>query len=90
MGSKHAGSSLDGFLKEEGIYDECLENAKKMIDDENELEDIANTEWYKKREEWAKKHYIKTFLFKAWHTIIGNLFWRPINYIKNKGYKNVN
>ena len=29
FGNPHLGSSLDDFLKEEGIYDECLKEAKK-------------------------------------------------------------
>jgi hypothetical protein len=49
--------------------------------------DITTTEWYKKQQEKHRKQPIRWWWVKTKHAIIGNLFWRPYNYIKNKGYK---
>jgi hypothetical protein len=40
MKRKHIGSSFDSFLKEEGIYDECQERAKKNIKRRENIETI--------------------------------------------------
>jgi len=81
MGKENIGSSFDDFLKEDGVLEECEKEGIKKVE---EYVNIEDTLWFKTIQLENKKHPIKYFFFTLRLRIVGNVFWRPVNYIRNR------